>query len=216
MKILLLCEGRTGSYSVMEWIRDELKLDIIGEIDEFDYINNDDFIIKRTLSNENFNLDDLKYFNKVIILYREDTLEQSESSIYAILKQKWHHDNENKDNGFYELNEEFLIENREEIWKVKYYYDYLNNIYKNIKDGIKITYEDIFIKKTGQKKLEDYIDFNAKTSLCNEHNKLRKKDYISTINFLKREIDILNVEIERLNNNIIDLRCENNKLKRII
>ena len=53
-------------------------------------------------------------------------------------------------------------------------------------------------------------------NLCNEHNKLRKKDYISTINFLKREIDILNVEIERLNNNIIDLRCENNKLKRII
>jgi hypothetical protein len=206
MKILLLSEGRTGSYSIMEWLQESLNLTIVGETDEFDYINNNNFIIKRTLSNENFNLDDVKYFDKIIILYREDTLEQSESSIYAIQKQRWHHDNHEKNNAFYELDETFLINNREEIWKVKYYYDYLNELYKNINVGIKITYEEIFIKKEGQEILENYIDFKSSTSLYIEKNKLRKINPIITINFLRKEVDFLNDEIKKLNDNILQLR----------
>jgi hypothetical protein len=86
MKILLLSEGRTGSYSVMDWLSLDLKLRIIGEQQPCDYVNQDNMIVKRTLSNGDFNLEDIKYFDKIIVLYREKTLQQAESSLWAILK----------------------------------------------------------------------------------------------------------------------------------
>ena len=70
MKILLLSEGRTGSYSVMDWLSLDLKLRIISELQPCDYINTDNIILKRTLSNNDFNLEDIKCFDKVIVLYR--------------------------------------------------------------------------------------------------------------------------------------------------
>lgn len=223
MKILLLSEGRTGSHSIMEWINKNLNLKIISEtneFDDFDYINNDDFIIKKPISNKNFNLDDVKYFNKIIVLYREDTLKQSESNVYSILKKKWHHDNLEKNNGFYELDEEFLKKNRKKIWDGKYSFDDLNKIYKKINVGIKITYEDIFIKKIGQEILENYLDFKAKEPLCDEHNKLRKENLNVTLNFLKNEIDLLKNEIDLLNKENENLKEKikmfNYKYKRII
>ena len=197
MKILLLSEGRTGSYSVMDWISESLKLNIVTELDNFDYINNDNFIFKRSLSNNNFNLDDVKYFNKIIILYREDTLSQSLSSIYTILNKKWRHSKDKKD-GFYVLDEEFLNENHNQIWDTKYSYDELNKIYKNLDFGLKITYENIFVEKIGQKMLEDYIGFSSEINLFDETNKLHKVNQNVLINFLKKEIDIQHKKIKDL------------------
>jgi hypothetical protein len=211
MKILILSEGRTGSYSVMEWIRESLGLEIIGESVEYDYIGNDNYIFKRTLSNNNFDLNDIKYFDKVIVLYREDTLEQAESNVYAILKQKWHHNFKTND-GFYELDEDFLIKNRKEIWDAKYSFDNLNEQYKNINKGIKLTYEDIFIKNIGQEIIEKYIEFKSNIVLNNEVNKLRKDNKDGKINFLKKEVDLLNIEIKKHRKNIIDLNNNINEL----
>ena len=175
MKILLLSEGRTGSYSVMKWIQEHFKYEIISEVKDnqsYDYKNNDNFIIKKTLSNNDFNLNDIIYFDKVIILYRENTLEQAESSLYAILKQKWHHTDGTND-GHYVISNEFLNNNRENILSIKYQYDRYLKIYKQLDFGLKITYEDIFINKIGQKKLEEYLEINAITELHTNFNKLR-------------------------------------------
>ena len=171
MKILLLCEGRTGSYSVMEWIEQCLGLKIIGETTEFDYKNNDDFIIKRTLSNNDFDINDYIYFDKVIILYRKDTLQQSLSLIYALLNQKWHHSFGTED-GFYKLDEDFLIEHHDDIWEKKYRYDEINQTYINLNFGQKITYEEIFIKKTGEQILKDYLNIDCHFDLVDETKKL--------------------------------------------
>lgn len=215
MKILLISKGRTGSYSVMEWLSLNLKLQIIGELQPCDYINQDNIIVKRTISNDNFNLDDIKYFDKIIVLYREDTLQQAESSLWAILKNKWHHSFGTQD-GFYIIDNSFLEENHREIWDIKYQLDKSLVIYKLFDFGIKISYEDIFDNLIGQKMLEDYIGFTSTTTLSLSSNKLRVNDPKQTINSLVREMDYINSDLENKNREIGNLNMEIHKLKEII
>ena len=215
MKILLLSEGRTGSYSVMDWLSLDLKLQIIGEQQPCDYINRNNIIVKRMLSNGDFNLEDIKYFDKIIILYRENTLQQSESSLWAILKKKWHHSFDTKD-GFYSIDDNYLIENHKEIWHNKYQSDKRLILYKSLDFGLKISYEDIFDNLIGQKMLEDYIGFVSTTTLVLSSNKLRIYNPTQTINSLVREMSRVNIALENKNQEIGNLYKEINELKKII
>lgn len=215
MKILLLSEGRTGSYSVMEWIQKDLDLRIISESLSYDYINNDDIIVKRTLSNNNFNLEDDKYFDKVIVLYREDTLSQAESSLWAIQKKIWHHSLDKLD-AFYAIDENYLILNHRDIWDIKYRFDKLLKLYKSLNFGLHVTYEDIFENNIKQKIIEDYIGFVASTTLPILSNKLRTPNINQTFNSLIREMGCVNVVLENKNLEIGNLYEEINKLKSII
>ena len=107
MKILLISNGRTGSYSICEWLSKELTVKFITEIeDSLNYKVEDNFILKRTLSNNDFDLKDIIFFNKIIILYRKNTLKQSESNLYAILRKKWHHYSNSIIDGYYEIDED--------------------------------------------------------------------------------------------------------------
>jgi hypothetical protein len=173
MKILLLCEGRCGSYSLMEWIQNDLHLKIIGESLPYNHTDND-IIVKRTLSHKDFDLKDVKYFDKVIILYREDTLSQAESAIWAVENKNWHHSPYKLD-GFYELNDDWLLLHNNQISNLKCDYDILLKQYKLLEFGLHITYEDVFENKNLQTKIEDYIGFIATTILVNPNNKLRRK-----------------------------------------
>ena len=75
MKILLISNGRTGSYSICKWLSNELNIKFITEKDySLNYKVEDNFILKRTLSNNDFDLKDIIFFNKIIILYRKNTL----------------------------------------------------------------------------------------------------------------------------------------------
>ncbi len=173
MKILLLCGGRVGSYTIAEWLSKELTLTFITEMnDSINYKNMNNIILKRTLDNNNFNFEDIKHFDKIIILYRKNTLEQSESNLFAILKNKWHHSKDTED-GYYEIDEKFLVENHDTIWLSKYHNDHENQRLLDLDFGFKITYEDIFEDLIGQKLIEDYIGFKSKINL-NPMLKLRK------------------------------------------
>ena len=166
MKILLISNGRTGSYSVCGWLSKELNLKFIPEIDIYtNYKVEDNIILKRTLSNNNFDLEDIKYFDKIIVLYRKNTLKQSESSLYAILRKKWHHSPNTIPDGYYELNEDFLKNNHEIIWELKYEGDKEKIKMLNLNFGLKISYEQIFEEKIGQKIISDYLDFTPKINL---------------------------------------------------
>jgi hypothetical protein len=215
MKILLLSEGRTGSYSVMDWLSLDLKLQIIDELQPCDYVNTDNIIVKRTLSNNDFNLEDIKYFDKIIVLYRENTLEQAESSLWSILKKKWHHTFDTKD-GFYNTDDRYLIDNHKEIWNSKYQFDKSLILYKSLDFGLKISYEDIFDNRVGQKILEDYIGFTSTTTLALSSNKLRIYNLRQTINSLVREMSRINIDLENKNLEIDGLYKEINNLKAII
>jgi hypothetical protein len=199
----------------MDWLSLDLKLRIISELQPCDYINTDNIILKRTLSNNDFNLEDIKCFDKVIVLYREDTLQQAESSLWAILEKKWHHTFGTRD-GFYTTDDRYLIDNHKEIWDIKYGLDKSLMSYKSLDFGLKISYEDIFDNRIGQKMLEDYIEFTSTTTLGLSSNKLRIHNPRQTINSLVREMSRINKELENKNSENGNLNVEINKLKEII
>lgn len=210
MKILLISNGRTGSYSICEWLSKELNIKFITEIDNFlDYKVEDNFILKRTLSNNDFDLEDIKHFDKIIVLYRKNTLKQSESNLYAILKNKWHHYSDDITDGYYEIDEDFFIKNHETIWNSKYQLDEEKNVMLNLKFGIKVSYEEIFEEEVGEKIILNYLDFNPKIKL-NSKLKMRKESPQQyTINSYEREYKRLLIRIEGLEN-------ENKELKTLI
>jgi hypothetical protein len=206
MKILLISNGRTGSYSICEWLSKELNIKFITEIDNsLDYKVEDNFILKRTLFNNDFDLEDIKHFDKIIILYRKNILKQSESNIYAILRKKWHHYSNSIIDGYYEIDKDFLINNHETIWNSKYQLDNEKNKMLNLKFGFKISYEEIFEDKVGQKLISDYIDFNPKTNLDFEL-KMRNNDDKSQIDSYEREIKRLLLKIQYLKNDNEELK----------
>jgi hypothetical protein len=216
MKILLISNGRTGSYSICEWISKELNIKFITEIDDyFNYKVEDNFILKRTLSNNNFDLKDIIYFDKIIVLYRENTLKQSESSLYAILREKWHHSPNTIPDGYYELNEDFLKKNHEIIWETKYEMDKEKIKMLNLNFGLKISYEEIFEEKIGQKIISDYIDFNPKINLDFEL-KMRKENSELTYNSYEREIYNLKNKNEDKIKKLNTLSVENEELKTLL
>jgi len=210
MKILLISNGRTGSYSICEWLSKELNIKFITEIDNsLDYKVEDNFILKRTLSNNHFDLEDIKHFDKIIILYRKNTLKQSESNLYAILKNKWHHYSDYITDGYYEIDEDFLIKNHETIWNSKYQLDEEKNEMLNLKFGIKVSYEEIFEDEVGEKIILNYLDFSPKIKL-NTKLKMRKESPQQyAINSYEREYKRLLIRIEGLEN-------ENKELKTLI
>jgi hypothetical protein len=210
MKILLISNGRTGSYSICEWLSKELNIKFITEIDNFlDYKVEDNFILKRTLSNNDFDLEDIKHFDKIIVLYRKNTLKQSESNLYAILKNKWHHYSDDITDGYYEIDEDFFIKNHETIWNSKYQLDEEKNVMLNLKFGIKVSYEEIFEEEVGEKIISNYLDFSPKIKL-NTKLKMRKESPQQyAINSYEREYKRLLIRIEGLEN-------ENKELKTLI
>ena len=198
MKILLISNGRTGSYSICKWLSKELNIKFITETDlHFNYKTEDNFIIKRTLFNNNFDLEDITYFDKIIILYRKNTLKQSESNLYAILRKKWHHHSNSIIDGYYEIDEDFLINNHETIWDSKYQLDNEKNKMLNFKFGFKISYEEIFEDKIGQKLISDYVGFTPITNL-DFKLKMRTNDNQSQINSYEREVKRLLIKNEEL------------------
>lgn len=217
MKILLISNGRTGSYTVCEWLSKELNLKFIVETDlSFNYKIEDNFIMKRTLSNNNFDLEDIVYFDKIIVLYRKNTLKQAESNTYAILKNKWHHRSDHITDGYYEIDEDFLIKNHKTIWGSKYQMDDEKNKMLKLNFGFKISYCEIFEDKIGEKLISEYVGFNPKTKI-DTNLKLRKENpqqYV--INSYEREIKRLLIKMEVLENENENLKNENKELNKSI
>jgi cell division protein FtsB len=216
MKILLLCGGRVGSYTLAKWLSKELNLKFFDELDHsIDYKKVDNIIVKRTISNNDFNLDHVAYFDKIIKLYRKNTLKQAESNLYAIRNKKWHHTSETEPDGFYEIDENFLIKNHKEIWITKNFIDKENKELLQLNFGFEISYEEIFETFVGEKLIEDYLGFKSSTKI-DVSLKLRKENQQHLINSYEREIESLQsikIEMYDLKNKNKVLRKENKNLK---
>ena len=105
MKILIYCTYRVGSKSFGDWLSLELgipyyfePLNILGKewpgYNEKIFDIKTDFIAKISPQDAiNFNLKYsffVKFFDKIIVLYRDNTLEQAESVIWSDYTDKWH------------------------------------------------------------------------------------------------------------------------------
>ena len=165
MKILLIARGRCGSHSLMDWLSEEFNLIKIYENEDMDTSIVDDYILKRDP------LLDLITggYDYIIRLIRENTILTSESDVWAEKKQKYHPDNNEK----YIIDNNFLINNHEEIWNRKMGYDKLNDVISHMNVGILVTYEEMFIYGTGQEKIENYMGFKSNSKLNTDDKKGR-------------------------------------------
>jgi hypothetical protein len=173
MKILIYSEGRVGSHSLGKWLSKELSLPFIPESTKFDYETNNNFIKKIYFypkNNINF-----ECFDKVIRLYRENTLDQSISYLQTIDTQRFRH-SENKFDAYYELTKEFCDKYYPEIYRRIKMSNRHNEELKNLGVGLLLSYEEIFLENTGQKKIEEYIGFESKSNLYDPRHKLRVKN----------------------------------------
>jgi hypothetical protein len=172
MKILILSEGRTGSHSLGDWLSKELLIPFIFEDLKFNYEKNESFIHK-IYYNPKIELVDFNIFDKIIVLYRENTFEQAISSVYSIKTGKYRHSKDKLD-GYYNITKEFCVENYSYISDLIETLNDNNSRLKGLNSGLKMSYEEIFIDKVGQQKIEDYIGFKAKINIVNPKFKLRE------------------------------------------
>lgn len=201
MKILIYSEGRVGSHSLGRWLSQNLSMPFIAESMEFDYENNDNFIRKiyfypngSTISQQWLvEKKPVKFecFDKIIRLYRENTLDQAISYLQTIDTQRFHH-SENKFDAYYKLTKEFCDKYYPEIFRTIKMSNRNNEELKNLGVGLLLSYEEIFLENIGQKKIEEYIGFKSKTNLYDPRHKLRVKNeeidlYLETLleNYVK-------------------------------
>lgn len=183
MKILIYSEGRVGSHSLGRWLSQNLSIQFVSESMEFDYENNDNFIRKiyfypkhstNTTQQWSVEKNPVKFecFDKVIRLYRENTLDQSISNLQRIDTQSFHY-SENKFDAYYELTKEFCDKYYLEIYRTIKMLKRNNEELKNIGVGLLLSYEEIFLENTGQKKIEEYLGFKSQTDIYDPRHKLR-------------------------------------------
>jgi hypothetical protein len=185
MKILIYSEGRVGSHSLGRWLSQNLSMQFVAESMEFDYENNDNFIRKiyfypnGSTTNQQWLVEKkpvkFECFDKIIRLYRENTLDQAISYLQRIDTQRFHY-SEDKFDAYYELTKEFCDKYYPEIFRTIKMLNRNNEELKNLEVGLLLSYEEIFLENTGQKKIEEYIGFESKTNLYDPRHKLRVKN----------------------------------------
>ena len=186
MKILIYTGYRTGSKSLGDWLQIELGIPYYHEYYNknnpekwermrkinLDKINN--YIIKIS-PGDGFNFDEIvNGFDKVILLYREDTMSQAQSMIWAKANEVWHstHVNGIFRYAHYNIDDKFLTDNSEKIDSLKTIFDDEVNFLKSKNIGLLISYEDLYMNGTGIKKIENYLEISTRT-MFNTNDKLR-------------------------------------------
>ena len=160
-------------------------MQFVAESMEFDYENNDNFIRKiyfypnGSTTSQQWLVEKkpvkFECFDKIICLYRENTLDQAISYLQTRDTQRFHH-SENKFDAYYELTKEFCDKYYPEIFRIIKMSNRNNEELKNLGVGLLLSYEEMFLENTGQKKIEEYIGFESKTNLCDPRHKLRVKN----------------------------------------
>ncbi len=171
MKILLYTTYRTGSLNFGKWLESELNIKYYHEPLHMENINRNNFSIYKLDScivkispGHYFNYDKgFNLFDKIIVLIRENTLEQAESVVWAVDKNRWHFGDYFFTN-YYSIPDDFLILNKEKIEEVKKDIDNQNIYLISLINCLHITYEEFYYSDIGIKKLEGYLNFKANTS----------------------------------------------------
>ncbi len=186
MKILLYTGYRTGSRSLGDWLGIELNLEYHHEpfninnpiafkkYTNFNLNSINDCIVKISPKDElEFN-DMISYFDKIIILYRENIKEQAESFIWSKHKKLYHHSyvGDKFVYAHYTIDDTFLKDNSLEIEEEIKRLEVENEYIKALSNGLLITYEELYFSEIGLKKLEEYLQIKFKTKL-NPIHKLR-------------------------------------------
>jgi hypothetical protein len=188
MKILLICEPRSGSTNLANWFninKDVTTLFLPSDKNskwyrpKFPYVfNTEHLVVKEDFYVDNEFENNISYYDKVICLYRENEKEQIESWCMAKKTNIWH-SVWNYDNDYFDRKEMEFIKNlkkefrnkfiNQNFFYISYEELYLNNGIVKIKNYIGIKeYENIQFPvgiKYRQKNIEEYISLIRKTKL---------------------------------------------------
>lgn len=187
MKVLLYCGYRVGSKSFGEWLGKEMKIPFYfeplskakPENERVDVFKIETDFIAKISPMDGFDYDYLlKFFDKVIVLYREDTLEQAESIVWSLHKNVWHQNNEKTNN--YEIDDDFLDDHKKEILDHKHSLDFQNNMYKELRDCLVISYEEFFYTRRCIKQVEGYLRIKTETTPVLTNKLRNRKRYLTT------------------------------------
>jgi hypothetical protein len=168
VKILIYTTHRTGSTSLANFLMYELGYDY----QRYWYFTKNknklpsDIIIKLTPNEVKY--DDVAHlFDKVIVLIREDIDAQSESRVFS---EKF-----GKKFSSYSIPTEFFIEYKSEIESMRSIILCENEILKNLKNCLFLTYEEFYKSDIGLSKLEEYLATKFKFTIdYNPYRNMRK------------------------------------------
>jgi len=182
MRILIIAMGRSGGYSLLHWIGSEKKYQTIHEptMDNGDILsiykmrllskNKDNTVVKYLISEIENELDTFDWSNwdKVIGLIRNDISECAISHCWALSSNIWRE--------CYEIPNEWLIENEEEIEEEESRLQKNKEVISNIPQiELLVSYENVYQSGEDIDKLAEYLEIQKinSYSLLDTRNRLR-------------------------------------------
>jgi len=158
MKILIYTTHRTGSTSLANFLMFNYSYDYQRH-NYFKSVRNNipnNIIIKLTPNEESYN-EISNYFDKRIILIREDIKSQAESRVFS--------DVFGKKFSSYNISDSFLNEYSEQILEMQFIIKSENSELSSYSNCLHITYEELYKSNSGILKLEEYFDTKFKYGL---------------------------------------------------
>jgi hypothetical protein len=158
MRILIYTTHRTGSTSLANFLMFNYSCDYQRH-NYFNSVRNNipnDIIIKLTPNEEIYN-EISNYFDKRIVLIREDVKSQAESRVFS--------DVFGKKFSSYNISDSFLSEYENQILKMQSIIKLENNELSSYSNCLHITYEELYKSNSGILKLEKYFDTKFKYGL---------------------------------------------------
>ena len=146
MKILIYTTHRTGSTSLAELLMSHYDCNYHRGSLLFPVPEN--VIIKITPAEFRYEVIQ-GYFDKVIVLIRDNVREQAESRVYADLVEKKFVP--------YTIENQFLIDNKLKIDEMEQLIIRENNYLKECDDCLHLTYDELYNSTEGMVKMEDYL-----------------------------------------------------------
>lgn len=173
MNICLICYSRVGGTSFGNWLSLELDKKYIHEpfnenhneiYKDIDF-NENRFVIKI----EPHQVERIPNKKIIIGLIRENTFDCAISLFKATKTNRWHKE--------YQVNQNWIDSNINEIKKLESIIESQNNKIKNMKKDILITYEGIYITQNDINKIQDFFKIDSLKYVSNYLNpKLRYRN----------------------------------------
>jgi hypothetical protein len=175
MRILIIALVRTGGYQFNDWLALELGYERVHEpiVRNVSTEGKDNIVVKNLINDyeKDINLhNDLKNWDRIIGLTRENTYDTAISHVYALQNKEWRLP--------YNVTDEWILENENEIKEVEQWFIESTNYLKAIKEiELFVTYEGIYYTKEDIQRVKDYVGIkNAKYKhLLDNSNKLRDR-----------------------------------------
>tara|TARA_B110000902_G_C13947629_1_gene452325 strand:- start:58 stop:621 length:564 start_codon:yes stop_codon:yes gene_type:complete len=167
MRILVLGHARSGSTSLLNYIAESKGYKAInepsnpihpGDFTEEEIWDEDNVVVKELYHHGGGLRDNKKYeklkasFDKIVSIYRENTLDTYESTVYALSSNNWQ--------SKYTLNESEVKEREGSSVDKRNFLAYRKQQISALKSEnfFSVTYEGLYYKGTDKKRLDDYLE----------------------------------------------------------